>query len=163
MRLSRGNRLFSRFLAHHHRIERGAHTNPKRERGMPQVTCGAAPVPSLTLRASMCDASAAWVDQRLPNFLVVFSEKRPIFSLRTRHEYPIPTWLSRIWGPMIAVCRFCYLRMATVRHPGPGRFRRLCSGPRCQPWLSPLYTTRPIRQRIVPEAIKPGDTLAPST
>jgi hypothetical protein len=30
-----------------------SHTNPKRERGMPQVSCGATAAPSLTLRVSM--------------------------------------------------------------------------------------------------------------
>ena len=30
-----------------------SHTNPKRERGMPQVSCGATPAPSLTLRVGM--------------------------------------------------------------------------------------------------------------
>jgi predicted RNA binding protein YcfA (HicA-like mRNA interferase family) len=43
---------------------------------MPQVTCGPTPVPSLTLRVSMWDSSTAEVDQpRVPNFLVVLSEK----------------------------------------------------------------------------------------
>ena len=48
----------TRVLADHNRIEREPHTNPKRERGMLQVTCGAAPVPSLTLRVSIWDDSA---------------------------------------------------------------------------------------------------------
>ena len=30
-------------------------TNPKRQRGMPQVSCGATPAPSLTLRVDMWD------------------------------------------------------------------------------------------------------------
>ena len=30
-----------------------SHTNPKRERGMPQVSCGVTPAPWLTLRVSM--------------------------------------------------------------------------------------------------------------
>jgi hypothetical protein len=37
-------------------VSRGKdYTNPKRERGIPQVTCGARPAPSLTLRVGMGD------------------------------------------------------------------------------------------------------------
>jgi len=36
-----------------------SHTNPKRERGMPQVSCGATPAPSLTLRVGMEDDSSS--------------------------------------------------------------------------------------------------------
>jgi hypothetical protein len=34
-----------------------AYINPKRQRGMPQVSCGATPAPSLTLRVGMWDDS----------------------------------------------------------------------------------------------------------
>jgi len=47
-----------RLLADHHLVEGTSHTNPKRERGMPQVSWGATPAPSLTLRVGMKDDSS---------------------------------------------------------------------------------------------------------
>jgi hypothetical protein len=56
------------------------HTNPKRERGIPQVPCGATPVPSLTLRVSMGGGSRAEMEYRcLPTRLVVLSEECQLF------------------------------------------------------------------------------------
>jgi hypothetical protein len=61
-----------------------AYTNPKRQRGMPQVPCGATPAPSLTLRVVCGTTLLANLDRRIPGFLVVFSEKSQRVSCAVR-------------------------------------------------------------------------------
>jgi hypothetical protein len=112
---------------------RGSHTNPKRQRGIPQVTCGATPVPSLTLRASMRNGRGAQLDQCLPTFLVVFSVERlivaeqPAFLERTGHRRSV---LFCFMGNTSRPESACAARggKSVISAPGAGRRSRRSTG-----------------------------------